>query len=337
MSKLSASIIKCITCVLALHCNLVKAEESSHSSSYNRLTPEQTANLTHLKWSPIPPSKNSIQIQPIQNFSGIPLEHRTAEDDYFYHGKLPLIMNNLITDAFLASHRFIPVKKQADYKANIILQSYRLPYSFAPDNNWTETLYDDIGRWFEFEKTTVIRMTLQLVSGMRQIRTWNSSVEVSLSSCYLNRYPQPLTWMNNRDKTIRQYLLTPPGQAFLAATNHLLLAAIHRLNQQSQLATIEDKLGDEIQLYSPSINFTRGEKLQVYLEQPEGLSAHPAGAIQVIHAHNNYATAYPVSLRADHLKKGDKVSIGQLVSYENPKSKFVADRYCGEALMLTEN
>jgi hypothetical protein len=266
---------------------------------------------------------------PLKNFSGIPMAHREADANYFYHGKLPRVMNQITTDAFIASRMFSVVKQPADYQIELTLDEYQLPFKYAPDDTWWQALHDQTDRWLQEAPPTHVKLTLAIKSGQKPIKPFMDSVEMVLSNCDLNAVPQPATAATNQDELSRIYLSTTPGQTFLAATNFLVLRAIERLNQEQLSGQIIDKFGSEIYLASDSVEFVEGQLLEVfYSRQPSGQSAISAGKLEVIKAMGVEALAYPVNLRADHLTVGDWVALERPTAISQPQSHFIAANQC---------
>ncbi|WP_444994724.1 hypothetical protein [Aliikangiella sp. IMCC44359] len=310
---------------------------------------QQAAQYTHLKWPNRVSPKISVQLNPLVNYSGIPLEEREEKPEYYYHGKLPQAMQRIYADAFRASRFFNPdlqplptnttqEKANADYQITLILDDYKLPFKYAPDDSWWQALHDETDRWLQHPPTTYIKLTMKITSGSKKIKTWLKTTEMTLSNCDLNRFPQPSTAHNNRDITTRAYLSTTPGQTFLAATNYLILNAIQRLEQEAPLGRVSKRFGQEIYLTSDSFNFVEGSQLNLYYDHSQkGKSTLPAGKIKVLKAMQNQAIAYPLTLRADHITQGDWVEMGNKQSQYKPKSHFVAANQCSEVVTAQVN
>ena len=113
------------------------------ASEHNRyLQYQQAANYTHLKWQNQIRPKVNLTLLPIKNYSGIPMEFRQESADYFYHGKLPGVLNDIVADAFRASRYFAINQDRADYRIELILDEYQLPFTYAPDDTWWQKLHD---------------------------------------------------------------------------------------------------------------------------------------------------------------------------------------------------
>lgn len=339
-NKLNKSfVLLSLFCGLIFIINPVKGEIPNQ----NTLTYQAAAYFSHLNWNQSLADKVSIKLSNIKNYSGIPFEDRHEKSDYFYYGKLPKIMNDIYADAFFASHYFEPKSANADYQVELILEKYKLPFSYQPDDDWWKKLQAQTDRWMQSASDTGIKLTIKLSSGNKKIKPWMESVEMMLSECDLNSQPQPQTWINNKNELIQTYLSTTPGQTFLAATNFLLLKTIQRINQEPLLAVVNEKFGDEIYLTSSNAYFTQGEVLDLYYNhETKGKSIIAAGQIQIIKALQNHATAYPVSLKSAHIKIGDWVEMQQTNHFEQPGSTYSSVKQCAkveesEAIRITSN
>lgn len=306
----------------------------AYASEHNRyLQYQQAANYTHLKWQNQTRPKVKVALSQLKNYSGIPMEYREEAAEYFYHGKLPGVLNSIVADAFRASRYFAVNQSHADYRIELILDEYRLPFAYAPDDTWWQKLHDQADRWLQTPPSTHVKLTMKLLSADKKIKTWMDSVEIELSNCDLNLFPQPATQINNRNQMTRNYLSTTPGQSFLAATNFLILKAIQRLHQQAPLATVESRFGSEIALYSENANFTVGDILNVYPNHPQkGKSAVSAGQIKIISSNQNRAMAYPINMRADNIVENDWVGLPSLPNFPIPGSLFETTKNCAEVI-----
>ncbi|MET1254806.1 hypothetical protein [Aliikangiella maris] len=300
-------------------------------ASNHRLEFQKAAAFTHLQWPNIASSPISIKLNPLINYSGIPMEERQEKAEYYYHGKLPMAMNRIVRDAFRSTHLFNPDISEADYEVALIINRYQLPFKFAPDDIWWQKLHDETDRFLQSPPPSLVELSIKLSSGKKPIKSWISTVEIILSNCDLNATPQPSTVHLNQDPTVSSYLSTTPGQSFLAATNYLLLRLMERLQQEPLLGQIDKIVEQEIYLHSEQANFIQGNRLNVFYNHPQtGKASLPSGQIKVVKAMQNRAIAYPVSLRTDHLKPGDWIEIfGQQV-FTHPKSQFTPANHCAE-------
>ena len=294
---------------------------------------QQASKYTHLKWQNSLRPPITLALAPVKNYSGIPMENRDESAEYFYHGKLPTVLNRIYADTFKASRFFEPVVDKADYKVEMILDEYKLPFQYSPDDTWWQKLHDQADRWLQVPATTHVKLTLKVTSGQKKIKPWMDSVVMVLSNCDLNASPQPATFANNRDKITTEYLSTTPGQTFLAATNFLVLQTIQRLNQEALNGRVEKVSGNHIYLTSHTANFVQGDLIDLYFnELDKGKSALSSGQLKIIQSNQDSAIAYPVSLRADHIKINDWVEIKKTVPYSRPEAYFEAANQCAPVM-----
>jgi hypothetical protein len=326
--------------VLASSNVFCQSDEINNTSMKRYFEYRQASMYTHLNWTESLSDKISLSLKPIVNFSGIPVENRQEKAEYFNHGKLPRIMNNIYLDAFYVTRMFNPSlvttandqpDHQSDYQVELIIDQYELPFKYAPDDHWWGKLHDQTDRWLQTPANTGVKLTIKVTSGLKKIRPWIDSVKMVLSNCDLNEVPQPQSSFNNKDELSKKYLSTASGQTFLAATNFLVLKTAQRLNLEPQLGKVARKFGDEIYLTSQSASFTQGQVLDLFFNNDNtGKAEVPAGKIKVIKASNNHAMAYPISLRSDHITIGDWVEISHSKTFNRPKSTFIATDSCAE-------
>ncbi|MGX5201216.1 hypothetical protein [Aliikangiella sp. IMCC44632] len=292
---------------------------------------QQAAQFTHLKWPNQLNSPVTVTLSPLLNHSGIPIEKRDERAEYYYYGKLPAEVQHIYQDVFNASHYFKRVKGDADYHIQVSIDEYILPFNYAPDDEWWNKLHDQADRWLQAPATSQVTLTLKLSSGKKPIKPWMQSVTMALSPCDLNRYPQPASSAYNQDKTRQKYLSTTPGQTFLAAANYLVLKAKQRIEQEPILATVVQKYQQEIHLSSENLAFKVGQKLPVFIQQEDQKRAQfSLGELQVFKTQGDYAIAYPINLRADHLKSGDWVQLGYGKPAPMPATNFVSLKRCAQ-------
>lgn len=309
-----------------------------NSTHDRQLEYQQAANFTHLKWNNQLQSSIKLRLPPIKNYSGIPMENRDENAEYFYHGKLPTILDDIVADSLIASRYFSINHEEADYQLEFILDDYRLPFQYAPDDKWWEKLHAQTDRWLQTPASTYVKLSIKLSSGKKKIKSWMDSIEVRLSNCELNEFPQPATSHNNSNPIIKNYLSTTPGQSFLAATNFLIVAVIERIHQQAALAIVENRFDGEISLYSENGSFTVGDILEVYHNHPEkGKSTMSAGQVKVISANQNRALAYPLNMRADNIRENDWVTLPRPVNFSRPLSMFKPSKRCAEVITAEAN
>jgi len=310
---------------------LISGHTIAVSSDSNQLEHLQAARYTHLKWRETGRIKTPVKLLSIVNYSGIPIEAREEKADYFSYGKLPLAMNNIWQDVFIASRYFSPSEQQADYQMQLILDEYQLPYEFAADDHWWQKLHDQTDRWLQPAANSRVSLTLQISSGRRTIEPWTSSIQMSMTDCDLNQFPQPRTWRSNQDQLIKRYLSTTPGQTFLAAVNYLTLKAIQRLEQQPEQGRVSGKYGGEVYLTAEQARFTRGETVDLYYRDSQhSASAHApvAGQLKIIKTSPAKTVAYPVNLRSDHIKVGDYVEVSKSGDFHKPASVYQPTTKC---------
>jgi len=303
---------------------------------------QQASTYTHLNWAETVSEKISLSLKPIINYSGIPIENREEKAEYFNYGKLPQIMNNIYLDAFAATRLFQPslansLNKPSDYQVELIIDQFDLPFKYAADDHWWEKLHDQTDRWLKSPANAGIKLTIKITSGSKKIKPWIDSVKMVLSNCDLNAMPQPQTSGNNKNELTKLYLSTIPGQPSLAATNFLVYKTIQRLNQQPLLGNVVRKYQDQIYLSSQSANFSQGQVLDLFYNNVKtGKAEFCAGQVKVIKTFQNHATAFPISLRSDHITVGDWVEINNPVSFEHPPSTFVAAGSCADVSSSVE-
>ena len=106
---------------------------------------------------------------------------------------------------------------------------------------------------------------------------------------------------------------------------------------QPLLGKVARKYGDEVYLTSQSANFTQGQVLDLFYDNEKtGKAEISAGQVKVIKTFENHATAYPISLRSDHITIGDWVEISKPKTFYKPASTFVATGSCADVSSSTE-
>ncbi len=300
-------------------------------SLVSKLEYQQAAAFSHLNWLPVPGQPISIQVLPINNFSGIPLQLREEQVDYFNHGKIPQDVQWLFSDLVSASRYFRSEITNPDYRFQLSIEQYQLPFDYAPDDIWWKKLNANVDRWFATTRNARVKLSLRVTSATRRITPWTQSIETTLSYCDLNATSQPLTSKHNQNQTINQYVQTTPGQAFVAASNYLILQAVKFLNQKPEMARVIRNDQNEIFIESNGGAFVLGELLGLYYQQhARSLTALPAGQLQIIKTYENQAVAYPVNLRIDQIKAGDWVELSEIHPFVTPKSIFSAKNQCAQ-------
>lgn len=328
------------TMLIAVQIGSLKASSLNEAiSSVSELRYQSAAAYSHLKWQQLPQSPISVELRPIQNYSGIPLEQRDENSDYFNHGKIPQAINPLFSDLLNASRYFDSNMtylggSHSDYRLQLSIDSYQLPFKYEPDDIWWKELNADLDRWFASPKNARIKLSLSITSGSKHISNWMRSIEMTMDPCDLNSTPQPLTSAQNDNQTIRHYVQTTPGQAFVAASNYLILQAIDYINQKQGFARVVKKEQNEIFLKSNDSSFVLGETLGLYYQRDGQVqSILPVGRVQIIKTYNHQAVAYPVDIRADQIKAGDWVEVSERHAYIKPKSVFEAKNQCAKVMV----
>lgn len=325
---------------------LIAADLFEIESSPSRLEYRAAANYTYLKWLPQRQSSVNINLLPIQNYSGIPTQERDEKSDYYYHGKIPQDTQNLFADLISASRYFNPVESNTkarkttayDYQFQLTIERYQLPFDYAPNDVWWKELNADVDRWFVSPKNANIKLSLKVNSGKKYISSWSQSIETTLSNCDLNLQTQPLTAKENSNNVITEYAQTTLGQAFISASNYLILQAIHHISQQRRLAKVITNEHNELFIKSEDSTFKIGEKLELYYNSNDGIqSALPAGEIEVIKTYKNQAVAYPVDLRTDQIKPGDWIEVSEIHPYQSPKFSFTEKNNCAQVTIAQNN
>jgi hypothetical protein len=321
--------------VLSLLLSLsIDADESQ--SKHNRYAYLDASIYTHLAWEKVVESLTSVRLLDIKNYSGIPIENRNEEADYYYHGKIPEAVKSIIENAVISSRYFQLKPAQADYSFEFSIIRYKLPYDYeSGDNGWRGAI-NWVSRYDQYPAPAEVELTLKVIGDKVKDTLWSQSVSMRLSNCDLNKAPQPQTQSSQNRKIIDNYLSTSPGQAFLAATNYLLLKAIQNIHQDHLPARIEFIQGNNIHLISDSDIFVQGDLLPVFYNQLDGLSIDAAGQLEIVKTMGNRAIAYPVNLRADHLRAGDKIQINTSSSeYQQPQSVFSSVNECAQVVEST--
>lgn len=295
----------------------------------------EAARYTHLKWyqtnQPV-----TFELLPINNFSGIPIEARDEAADYFDHGKIPQEVANLFADLLISSRQFSYDRKKPDYHFQLTIESYQHPYPYAPDNHWWEKASSNLDRSFTTATPAVVELSLTVSGVNAPMKMWRDTVEMTLTHCDLNALPQTRTTRNNENETLDKYVSTVTGQAFLAASNFLITKAIERIHQESSFATVSFKSGNEITVESNDQKFLSGETLAVHYSDEKGkITARTFGQVKVIEAMGDTALVYPVSVRADHLRVGDKVAIKRKIKFDQPKSIYQSTGQCAAVEVAT--
>ena len=307
-------------------------KESQRSFQY-----QSAAEYTHVRWNNSQ-AKHLIELMPLQNFTGVDIGSGNESWDYYEHGKIPAGSNNILNALMLASRKFVVDRRSPDYKVQFTIEDYALPYPYSPDDNLWQKASDNLDRAFQSPEPATVKLTIQIESANRTLKRWQDSVEMTISQCDLNASPQPLNSQLIDRELTSSYFQSTTGQSFLAAANFLISKAINRLDQESRLATLDRKHGSELWLRSDASPFTIGEKLDIFQQSPSGkLSSIPAGKIQIIKSYGEKALAYPITVRADLLKSGDKIALSQKPQAEKLKFKFIPTGQCAPVTVASAN
>ena len=332
--------------ILLILPNLLNAGSSYQLGSMpSVLKHQQAANFTNMHWLEQPQSTINIQLLPLKNFSGIPMQKRFEKPDYYYHGKIPSDIQNLFFDLVIASRYFNPVSLESirknstfDYQFQLIIERYQLPFEYAPDDILWKELKADVDRWHVEPKNATVKLSLKISSGQRHLSPWFQSITMTLSDCDLNRQPQPLTENESANNIIREYVKTSPGQTFIAASNYLILQAIQHISQQQRMAQVISNEHNELFIKSKDSHFKIGEQLALYYKPTgETQSALPVGNIEIIKTYQTQAVAFPIDIRVDQIKPGDWVEISETHPYQPPKFSFEKKNSCTNIAMVDES
>ncbi|TQV76479.1 hypothetical protein FLL45_00505 [Aliikangiella marina] len=301
-----------------------KATDNQRYFEYQNAT-----QFTHLVWPSTLSPKYKVKFAPIKNFTGMPIEHREEDSQYYLHGNMPAEVQNILVDTFEASRLFEAVASEEDFNIQLTIDSYKLPFKYAPDDTWWQALHDDTDRWLQTPGKTYIKASLKLTGGKRPLKPWMDSVEIVLSNCDLNAIPQPTTAAFNNNQQSKRYLSTTPGQTFLAATNFLLLKAIDRLSQESTLGSVTRKYGQSIYLQSEHAPFVQGRVVNLlYNHKKNGVADIPAGQLKIIKTMHNKAIAYPINLSEENIRVGDWVELRNPQKVQQPEFVFEPANQC---------
>lgn len=268
--------------------------------------PPQAYLYTHLEWpeSLLPPVK--LEILPIKNYSGVPIETEQESKAIFQFGLIPRLVDSLLEDAVLATRRLQPVETNSDYRLALSIDQYQ------PDHHWQFETPSNQSHPNLKQSAHRVKLSLNLTGNKKAIKPWSETIDMPMANCDLNRFPQPLTEKHNRNSALKDYLHSYEGQNFLAAVNYLLVKVMDRLSQKPLLAEVEKKVGDEIYLKSHAASFTVGECLDVFANNPgKGKELLSLGQVKVVSSFHDRAIAYPLNLRGDHITEGDWVELSQ--------------------------
>ncbi len=306
--------------------NLTNAS-ANHQSN---IAYQNAASYTHIKWNSTNDQIISINLLPLQNFSGIPIEKRSENTEYFNHGKIPIEID-LLSSSLLQSSRQFMLESQStgDYQFQFILEQYQLPHHYAPDDSIWQEYKDEVDRWLETEKSSKVKLTLKITSSNKPTPPWSKSISTQLTQCDINLTPQPLSPYANNSKNLSQYVKALPAQAFIAANNFLIVEALRYLRSKNKFATVEKINGGAFFIKSSNTPFNVGDNLSIHQENRNQISNFPIGLVQVIKAFGNQATAYPVNFKPSQVRVGDRVALNNINQFEKPDYLLKTKNTCG--------
>ena len=289
------------------------------SSTKNKISYQNAASYTHLLWNNINQQPININLLPIQNFSGIPIEKRSENTEYFNHGKIPIEIDLLSSSLILSSQQFLLESKMpGDYRFQFALEQYQHPQQYAPDDSIWQEYKDEVDRWLETGISSEVKLTLKITSVNKPTQPWSKSIFAQLTQCDLNLSPQPLLPFASNNRNLSQYVKSMPAQVFIAANNYLILEAIKHLRSRNNFATIEKINGGEFFLKSAGTYFNQGESLTIHQENNGKISSFPIGRVEIVKTFENQAIAYPLNFKSSQVREGDRVALNNINQFEKP-------------------
>lgn len=302
---------------------------SKVSLSKSKIEYQNAAQFSALKWHQPIQQPIAVSIKPLKNYSGIPTDAVEVKAEYYEHGKLPKTIHQLVKDLVLSTRLLDNSRQNPDVELQLIVNNYSHPFKYAPDNHWYRKLQDQVDRWGITKNNANVGLTLVMTSKSNRFKPWVSSVESTLSHCDLNAVSHSLMAFNHSDDSLLAYSESSMGQAFVSASNYLLLQAVSHLNDLPQKAQVVSTSHNELLLDSEQSQFVTGEQYQLTFNHSY---YHPAtssgGTIQVVKSMGQQAIAYPVDLRPDHIRTGDWVELEKSTPLNHPNSTFVAKNKC---------
>jgi len=297
---------------------------------------QEAAEYTSLQWQANNKSLVKVKILPTLNYSGIPMEYREEQAEYFNHGKIPENVTQLFADLLNSSHYFLALDKNdnskiAEYEFQLAIEKYQLPFSYHADDIWWQEINGDVDRWLLSPKPSTIKLTLTMYNAYTKKPILLKSITTTLSQCDLNAHVQNLTWHNNRDSVLNQFIQTTPGQSFIAASNFLILEAIHLIDPKRKQALVADKFENEIFILAEDTHFEIGQQLDIFQQTPYNRPSQlPIGQVEIIKTYANQALAYPVNFRTDQLLKGDWLEVKNSTPFKAPLINYLAKNQCSQ-------
>lgn len=310
------------------------AEDTSELTNSSKLEYQHAAKFSYLHWPQTVLEKLPINVKSMANFSGIPANADETKSEYYEHGKIPHSIDLLFTDLIRSSHFFAPTEVESDIQFELILNRYSHPFAYAPDDHWYKSLRDEVDRWNVTKKNASVSLSLRISHRDSRFKPWMRTIETVLSQCDLNQKSQPLGASLYHDDSLLAYSNSTVGQAFIAASNYLILRGMEHLNTAKQQAKVVGLAQNELQLFSTSNTFVVGEQYDLYFHESNHLSL-PAGKVQVVKTLGDQAVAYPVNLRVDHIKIGDWVEVGSRRRSVIPKHQFESKNQCATVSVAT--
>ncbi len=331
--------LKTIGCLALLGVSLVSTHLLAASVFSHRnvswLKYQEAAIYTSLEWQTDKASPIQIKLRPTLNYSGIPMEDRKEKADYFNHGKIPLRVNDLFADLLNSSRYFWSIEDNqaipAEFEFQLVIDEYQLPFHYSADDVWWKEMNANVDRWMITPQPATLKLTLNVFDPFNQKRLLNKSIRITLAQCDLNAHIQPLTWQNNQSAILNEYIRTTPGQSFIAASNFLILEAIHLIDPQQKRARVVGKFENEIFVKAENSQFKVGQTLSAFqrthYNHPTQL---PIGKIQIVKAFKNQAVAYPINFRSDQIIIGDWLDVENADPFKPPKINYLAKNQCSQ-------
>lgn len=310
--------------ILASNLSLVSA------SNLNKISYQNAASYTHILWNNTNTDPIRINLLPIQNFSGIPIENRSENTEYFNHGNIPIEINILSSSLIQSSYQFeLKRKVLGDYQFQFVIEQYKHPHPYAPDNNIWQEYKDEVDRWLDTKKSSKVKLTLKIKSANKPSSPWSKSVVAQLTQCDVNLSPQPLLPFINDNKNLAQYISATPAQAFIAANNYLIIESLRYLRNKNEFATIEKINGGEFFIKSVATPFIKGDNLSIHQENNGKISNFPIGLVEVVKTFDNQATAFPLNFKPSQVRVGDRVALLNNSQFKKPDYFLESINTCG--------
>ncbi len=300
------------------------------SSTNNKISYQKAASYTHLLWNNTNQHPIKINLLAIQNFSGIPIEKRSENTEYFNHGKIPVEIDLLSSSLLQSSHQFqLKNGMPVDYQFQFALEQYQHPFQYAPDDNIWQEYKDEVDRWLVSGISSQVKLTLTITSVNKPMPPWSKSVLSQLSQCDLNLSPQPLLPYASNNKNLSQYVKAMPAQAFIAANNYLILEALKYLRSKNEFATIKKINEGEFFIKSLKTHFNLGDNLSIHQENNGKISSFPIGLVEIVKTFENQATAYPLNFKPSQVRVGDRVAMNHNHRFNKPNYLLNLKNSCG--------